>query len=404
MSRATGGRLVTPAFLLVAGATLTYFIADGIALPVAPRFAEGPLGADSVGVGISIGAFAIGALVLRPWVGRLADRRGRRLLMIVGPVIFAAGMLGHLVAVNLPLFVVARLVLGAAEAFFFVGALTAISDLAPEGRRGEAISFFSLSLYLGIGIGPLIGEAVLGADERYGLVWIAAAAVAALAAGLSTFTPETRDAEERERAGQGRAGLIHRAGLLPGIVLLCGGSAMAGYFAFLPLQAVTLGEDGARVYLAVFAAVVVVSRLLGARLPDRLGARRLSTVAMLLAGAGLALLWAWGAPAGLLVGSAIFALGVAFTFPALSLLAVSGVPTNERGAVVGTFTAFLDIGFGFGPLVFGLVAGVGGYPAAFLAGAVMVVAGGALLLVGSRPSAKAAAAEAGSGPVVAYDR
>jgi MFS family permease len=390
---------------MVASATLAYFIADGIVLPVAPRYAEGPLDSDPVGVGISIGAFSLSALVLRPWVGQLADRRGRRLLMIVGPAIFALGMLGHLVATSMALFVVARLVLGAAEAFFFVGALTAISDLAPEHRRGEAISFFSLSLYLGVGIGPLFGEAVLGRDERFAVVWLAAAGVAALAAILAIFVPETRaTAPDEPEPRLTRSGLIHPAGLLPGLVLLCGGTAMAGYFAFLPLQALALGDDGARVHLAVFAGVVVLLRLLGARLPDRLGARRLSTGAMVVAAVGLALIAAWGASLGLLVGSAVFALGVAFTFPALSTLAVSGVPANERGAVIGTFSAFLDLGFGVGPIAFGAAAALGGYPTAFLAGAVIAAAGAALLLARGRAPAEPAHDEAGSAPAIAYDR
>jgi TRAP-type C4-dicarboxylate transport system substrate-binding protein len=41
-------RLLSPAFVIVAVATLAYFIADGIILPVTPRYAEGPLGADPV--------------------------------------------------------------------------------------------------------------------------------------------------------------------------------------------------------------------------------------------------------------------------------------------------------------------------------------------------------------------
>ena len=71
-------------------------------------------------------------------------------------------MLLHLVAGNIAVLVVARSILGAGEGFFLVAAIAAASDLAPPERRGEALSFFSLSLYLGIATGPLVGEAVLG--------------------------------------------------------------------------------------------------------------------------------------------------------------------------------------------------------------------------------------------------
>ncbi|MEA2578977.1 MAG: hypothetical protein QOD78_2565, partial [Chloroflexota bacterium] len=62
-------RLFTPAFAALFAAGLAFFTAGGTVLPVASRFAAGPLHADATGVGISIGAFAIAALVLRPVVG-----------------------------------------------------------------------------------------------------------------------------------------------------------------------------------------------------------------------------------------------------------------------------------------------------------------------------------------------
>ena len=72
------------------------------------------------------------------------------------------------------MFIVARALLGAGEGFFFVASLAAASDIAPEARRGEAISFLSLSLYLGIAIGPPIAEAMLAAGS-YKAVWLAPA-------------------------------------------------------------------------------------------------------------------------------------------------------------------------------------------------------------------------------------
>ena len=48
-----------------------------------------------------------------------------------------------------------RLVAGAAEATFVVGAYTVIADIAPEDRRGEALSLVTLASYIGLTIGPL---------------------------------------------------------------------------------------------------------------------------------------------------------------------------------------------------------------------------------------------------------
>jgi MFS family permease len=139
-------RLLTPAFLAVSLASLAYFIADGITIPILQTFVVGPLGGDRVAVGIAYGAFSLTALILRPLAGSFSDRRGRRPLIVGGAALFAVGVLGHLVATTVPILVVMRLVMGAGEAFVFVGVLSAASDLAPEGRRGEAISYFSSRL------------------------------------------------------------------------------------------------------------------------------------------------------------------------------------------------------------------------------------------------------------------
>ena len=53
-------------------------------LPVLPRYVHGPLGAGDIAVGVVIGSYAITGLLLRPFAGRLADRRGRKPTVLIG--------------------------------------------------------------------------------------------------------------------------------------------------------------------------------------------------------------------------------------------------------------------------------------------------------------------------------
>ncbi|HET7677155.1 MAG TPA: MFS transporter [Candidatus Limnocylindrales bacterium] len=378
--------IVTPAFLALATATLAFFVAGGALLPVAPRFAAGPLAADPTGVGISIGVFSLAALAMRPVVGWASDRFGRRPLLVGGSLITIAALGLHLVAVTLPVFVAARALLGVGEAFFFVATLSAGADLAPPARRGEALSFLSLSLYLGVAIGPFLGETMLGLGG-FSAVWLAAGGIAAAAALLSWLTPETAPpAAPGEARPRGR--LFHPAGLFPGFLALCGTWGMGGYFAFLPLRALELGMTGSGVPLAAFGIVVVVLRLFFAKLPDQVGAVRLSGAAFVLAAAGLALLGAVASPLGLVVGTVVFAAGVAFIFPALMSMAVGRVPPEERGSVVGTTSLFLDLSFGLAPAALGAVVRLAGYSGAFLVAAGVALVG-ALLLFARRDAVAA---------------
>jgi MFS family permease len=378
--------LFTRAFLTVAIAELAYFTADGVLLPSLPRYVEGPLAGGNIQVGLVVGAFSVSAFFLRPWAGRLADRRGRRLLMVLGASIFAASVAGYAIAGTVPALVAMRLLTGVGDALFFVAALAANVDLAPAERRGEAFSFASLALYIGLGVGPLIGEAVVDV-AGFRAAWLVAIGFTSAAAAISLRAPAMIPAAEAS-GERGRHRLLHPAGLLPGLVLLAAIWGMAGFLTFVPLYALDIGMGGAGLVLALFAGIVVVIRSLGATIPDRIGAGRATRIALASTVVGLVVIGVWREPAGLIGGTVVFGLGVALFTPALFSLAVEGVPADERGAVMGTTSAFLDVALGLGPATLGFVAAALGRGGTFLAGAAVAAAGLVLVVVtrlGRRP-------------------
>ena len=374
-------RLFTQAFVGLFAASLLFFIAGGVVLPVASRFAKGPLGADTAGVGIAIAAFSIGALALRPVVGWASDRFGRRPLIVLGCVLTVAGLLLHLVANTLPLFVLARAVLGVAEAFFLVAVIAAVSDIAPEARRGEALNYGSLSIYLGVAIGPVIGEATLAATG-YTAVWLVALGLAIATTVITVLrVPETAPLADRssQPAGTRRSRLIHPAGILPGLLILAGTWGMAAFLAFVPLYTTELGMASSGPALAVYALTVIVLRTAFATLPDRIGSVPVAMAALLGSAAGMSILAVARDPLVVYVGTVVFAAGIAFLAPALISVAVSRVDDTERGTVVGTTSAFLDLSFGLAPAIHGAAADSIGFGGAFAVSAVVALAGAALL-------------------------
>ena len=115
---------------LVVTVGLCYFMALGILLPVVPVFVKHDLGGNDIVVGVVVGAFVVGVVLIRPFTGRLGDRVGRRILIVVGGAIVGSAW------VSPP----ARLFRGAGScscvvggigeaAFFFVGAASMITDL-----------------------------------------------------------------------------------------------------------------------------------------------------------------------------------------------------------------------------------------------------------------------------------
>ena len=254
-----------------------------IVLPVATRYAAGPLGADATGVGIAIGAFSVAALLLRPVVGWASDRAAVGRSCSFGGGLTVVALLLHLVATTLPLFIMAGRCSGVAEAFFFVSAVAAVTDLAPPERRGEAINVASLAIYLGLAFGPFLGEAILGAAD-YTAVWIAAGLMAASATVITLFVPETAPAALRpgRPASRGRGPGSSTRPASPRDCSSCRGcGAWRASWRSSRCTPRSSAWTGPAPALAVYALIVVGLRIAFVTAPDQFGAAPLGTVALL---------------------------------------------------------------------------------------------------------------------------
>jgi MFS family permease len=372
----TRPRLVTPLFLLIMASTLAYFTAVGIITPTLPLFVSGPLGRGDLAVGVTIGAFAASAVLLRPYVGRVSDTRGRSILIVGGGTLVGLSMLGYILGESLPALLVMRVVTGLGEAAFYVGAASVINDLAPDDRRGEALSYFSLALYGGLAVGPVLGESILQA-ANFTAVWIAAGTSSIIAGLIGLRVPDTRPPlEDADRSRQ----IVNRKALLPGTVLATTIWGLATFTAFVPLYVQDLGLSGSRYVFVVQSAVLILIRSAGARLPDILGAAKAGRAALALSAIGLTMIGVWDDPVGLYAGTVVYAGGHALAFPALMTLAISRSPASERGSVIGTFTAFFDLSFGVGAASAGAIASLLGYRGAFVGAGLVALAGLVLLL------------------------
>ncbi|MBW3595001.1 MAG: MFS transporter, partial [Actinobacteria bacterium] len=366
-------------FLLVMLSMLAYFTAVGAIIPTLPRYVEGPLGGGGLEVGAVIGAFALTAVLLRPLSGRLSDKRGRRLLIIFGGISVGLSIFAYSFSESLPLLIFWRLVTGVGEAFFYVGAASVINDLAPDERRGEALSYFSLALFGGLAIGPVTGETILEASS-YNWVWLFAGAAGLFSGFVGFLVPETRPPDAGDSPGK----LVHGAAILPGTVLATNIWALATFSSFMVLHALDIGMSGGRYAFALNSAVIIGIRLFGARLPDKLGAKKAGSSALVSVMVGMLVMGLWAEPAGLYVGTFIYSIGHALAFPALMTFAISRAPASERGAVIGTFTAFFDLSFGVGAVSAGAIADAIGYRGAFVAASGVALAGLVLLLGAAR--------------------
>ncbi|MDE0497764.1 MAG: MFS transporter, partial [Acidimicrobiaceae bacterium] len=153
-------RLFSAPFLILNVSALFSAVSFSAMLPVTTLLVSVQLGGGDVAIGFVIGVFAVTAIAARPTIGRLGDSRGRRYLIVVGSLATALTFAAHAWADTYVVLLVMRLLTGGFQGAFFVGSAALVSDLAPEHRRGEALSWFSVSIYLGMSLGPWFGVAV----------------------------------------------------------------------------------------------------------------------------------------------------------------------------------------------------------------------------------------------------
>jgi MFS family permease len=354
---------MTARFVVVIISGFCYFAAMGAMLPVIPRYVEKRLGGDDVAVGIAVGALAVGAILLRPLAGRIGDRFGRRVLMIGGASVVGVTALSAGAFEALEWLVITRVFMGLGEACFFVGATTMTTDLAPEERRGEAVSYWSVALWGGLALGPVLGELLLD-GSNYDLVWYVAGGLGLVAAAVAVATRETHRGHAEER---GR--VIAPEAIRPGIILACALIGIAGFSIFLPLYAPEVGVDDVGPLFLVYGIVVLAVRIFGAKLPDRLGPVPAGSIALGASAIGLGVLAGWQSTVGLVIATVVVAVGSSFLYPSMLLLVLRGVPESHRGSVVGTFSAFFDFASGASGIVLGGIASLSSYAGAFGASA-----------------------------------
>ena len=173
------------------------------------------------------------------------------------------------------------------------------------------------------------------------------------------------DDEAHATAKSPKRAALHPAAIRPGLAVA---AALVGYSGFVSFVALYVEDEGIvspGVVLSTYAVLIVVFRLLAAKVPDRFGAIRVSAVSVLSLASGLLVM------AAVPNGVVLFAFGMALNFPALLALVVNQVGPADRTYAVASFSVFFDIGFGLGgPLVGAVVALTGAVRWGFVGGAV----------------------------------
>lgn len=372
----TQERLLTAQFGVLCLSALFSALGFSSVIPTVARFVATDLNGGDLEVGVALGVFSFSAVLARPWIGRLGDRRGRRVLIAGGSLITSIVLAAHALADSYLALLVARLVMGAVQGAFFVGTVTLTTDLAPEHRRGEAASYFSVAIYGGMAFGPWLGEWAAGRwgfDGGFLLGGLCMGIAAVIALWLPDFVGDQEPNIASEENTRRRA-LLYRTAIWPGVVMALGIMIFPALHGFMPklMDERALGDAGP-IY-ALYGLLVLVLRLVCSRLPDALGTGKTAAVALMGSSVGMLIMGSFVSRPGMFVGAAVLAIGGSLLYPALMIAAVDGVPANERAQAMSTFTMFFELSGGIGAPVLGVVAWLSGTTVAAFYGASVLAA------------------------------
>jgi MFS transporter, DHA1 family, multidrug resistance protein len=375
---------------------------QGMAGPVLPVFAR-RFGVSLAAVGMTVAAFGLARLLLNIPLGSLADRRGRRILLVGGPFVFAVSMVGAGLAGDIVALTVWRFLTGAGSAMYMTGALVYLTDISTTANRGRLIGTNQAALLFGQAIGPGLGG--LLADQlgiRAPFFVIAGAGVAATVYGYFRLE-ETRPQTGRPAGSPGGAGVSPRWRTVLGSRSFLA-IALVNFAVFftrassnntlMPLKGVgvlglTLGEMG-----LIMTGIALISLALlpvAANISDRHG--RVIAIAPSLLGTATALvIIALSADVSwFVVGAGVLALSTAISGPAPAAFAADNAPEAIRGVTLGMFRTAGDLGLLVGPPLLGWIADIGGFTAAFGVNAVLVAGVSILFFISGRSTRRAAA-------------
>jgi MFS family permease len=355
-------------------------------------------GATRQEVGWIMGSFAVGLLASRVWIGQLVDRRGRKIALLIGAFVVATAPLGYLLtAAVIPLMVV-RAFHGICLAAYTTGYNALIVDLSPPQQRGELISYMSLAVPIGMGLGPA-GGAYLAQTAGYQTLFYLSAFLGFLSLLLAFLVKEPkspsppsknpqRDSTEQAPTPRSIWALISSQSLLvPTLVLLLIGLLFGNLATFLPLfmREINLGTYAGLFYSTAAIASFLPRVLLGP-ISDSLGRGLFITGSLCCYLFSMIVLAQADTVVELLTAAVLEGGGSGILIPMTIALISDRSAFNERGRVFAVCMSGFDGGIAIAAPVMGILnENLGFRPVFWLTGGLAIAALG-LFLTLSNPT------------------
>jgi predicted MFS family arabinose efflux permease len=362
--------LFTPAILLITGAAFASMFGFQMLLSVVPLYTSG-IGGGSTGAGTTTGVFMFATVLAQIQMPRILRRFGYRSSLAAGIVLLGVPAFLYVFSETVSSVLAVTTVRGIGFGVVTVVFAALLAELAPPGRRGEALGLLGIAITVPTIFGNALGLWIV-ANYGFSVVFVLGAAVP-LFGVVSALAIRSAPEPDRERGAGFFAGLS-RGPLLRVMLLFCSMTIAAGVvLTFLPLAKPGAGLFSATGALLFFGVSVTIFRWWAGRYADRSGNPGILLLPGLVAAAlGVAALAADGFL--LLLGAVLFGAGFGLLQNSTLLLTMERVSKKEYGLGSTLWNVAFDLGTGLGAFMFGFIIAATGFSAAFYICAALLAA------------------------------
>ena len=367
-------------------AGLLFWISITLLLPTLPTYIQ-YIGGTTQQVGMVMSSFAIGLLASRTWLGKVADRRSRKLVILIGATVAALAPVGYLLVNSIQGLASIRAFHGISIAAFTIGYSALVVDLAPIQHRGTLIGYMNLAVPIGMSMGPAFGGFLQSSGKQfvpngtgYEVLFLISMISGALSVLLSSQIKETSlSGMESQQSDKNIVArdfwqLAKDPGLIvPTIILLLIGLVFGSLAAFLPLFIKELQLD---FNVGFFYTVVAISsfsvRLFVGEASDRYGRGLFISGSLVCYIVSMVLLTQAHTPVMFILSAIAEGSGAGILIPLILALVSDRSHAGERGRVFALCMGGFDVGIAMGGLALGsLFSILDGYRGIFSLSAVL---------------------------------
>jgi MFS family permease len=353
--------------LVLFTAGLLFWSSIASLLPGTPLYIE-HIGGTKQEIGIVMGSFAIGLLLFRPSLGKMADSRGRKIVLLIGVIVVAIAPLGYILVSSIPLLMALRAFHGISIAAFTTAYAAFVTDIAPSENRGEIVGYMSLVNPIGMAIGPAMGG-YLQSYFGYTALFLNSSAIGfiALICALQLKNPKLPGQQRQQSQDNSFWRMLFSPRVkVPAMVMLLIGLAFGALSTFVPLYIKSSNIDlNPGLFYTAAAISSFCIRIVTGRISDRLGRGLFVTFGITCYSMSMVLLWLADSASAFLIAGLVEGMGGGTMIPMIMTMMADRSHPYERGRIFALCVTGFDVGIAVAGPVFGSVGDKLGYRVMF---------------------------------------